>query len=650
MANVSFLTKSRLLAGAGVSLFVVAMLAQEPVIMTVNGVDVPKSEFEYLFRKNSQQQLAPQSIEEYAEMFKLYKLKVADAKAAGIDTTSAFRKEMAQYRRELAAPYLTDSTYLYKLIDEAALREKEEVETSHIMLFKTRSASENREKRQRIDSIRNALLAGADFAEMASKYSEDKGMADASGSLGYIPAGRFPYFFELAAYETPEGQISEVVESPAGYHIIKAGKHRPAKGRIRASHIMKMVPRGATEADEARAKHQIDSLYSIVKDNPAMFAEIAKKNSDDPGSAKEGGDLSWFGPGMMVPQFENAAYALSDEEISEPVKSAYGWHIIMRTGSKGTPDAAELKEPLLKRMSSPQDERNKLIHQHQIETLARKHNASIVASTVENLKKEISTTGIDSLFFETFTYGPQASESIFIIDGKGIPVSDYAAFIKKVRSKDADEAMAILDSTIENFYDSRLTVVEEDWLYENTPAYRNLIDEYHDGSLLYEISLRNVWDKAAKDKAGLEEYFKANRSKYKWERPHVKGYLVQTVDDSLANVIRDRMAQLPADSLMQKVRKEFPGKMRIDRVLVEQGDNPMVDNIMFGGPKGKTVADKFKTYFLYEGRIVEAPEEAADVKGQVTGDYQNALEAAWIKELKKKYKVKINSKELKKMK
>ena len=137
-----------------------AFAAKDPVIMTVNGVDVPKSEFEYLYNKNSQQQINPQTLEEYVEMFKLYKMKVADARAEGIDTTASFLKETEQYRHDLAAPYLTDSIYINQLVQEAYDRSKEEVEAYHIMLFKTRDAAANVSLRQRIDSLESVLKAG----------------------------------------------------------------------------------------------------------------------------------------------------------------------------------------------------------------------------------------------------------------------------------------------------------------------------------------------------------------------------------------------------------------------------------------------------------------------------------------------------------
>ena len=248
--------RNKILVGAGLSACALAWAAKDPVIMTINGVDVPKSEFEYLYHKNSQQQLAPQPLEEYAEMFKVYKLKVADAKACGIDTTASFRKEMLQYRRELAAPFLADSAYINQLVSEAAQRSAEDVEASHIMMLKSRDAAENHRQRMRLDSIRQELLKGGDFTDLAVRFSQDKSVTFNKGYMGYISSGRFPYDFESAVYTTPEGEISEIVESPAGYHLVKAGKRRPSRGKVEAAHIMKMVPKTATEADKIKAKEE----------------------------------------------------------------------------------------------------------------------------------------------------------------------------------------------------------------------------------------------------------------------------------------------------------------------------------------------------------------------------------------------------------
>ena len=198
--------KTKILAGslALISAGAIAWAAKDSVIMTVNGVDVPKSEFEYLYHKNSQQQDSnqlqdPQTLDEYVGLFELYKMKVADAKAAGIDTTASYVAEMKQYSRELANPYVADSVFLNRLVDEAYQRMQEEVDASHIMLSKGQNYDENQRALLLADSLRSLLLNGADFADLARRYSTDRTARDNGGDLGYITAGRFPYAFEVAA-------------------------------------------------------------------------------------------------------------------------------------------------------------------------------------------------------------------------------------------------------------------------------------------------------------------------------------------------------------------------------------------------------------------------------------------------------------------
>lgn len=256
--------------------------AKDEVIMKVNGHDVTRSEFEYLYNKNRQQQVDPQTLEEYAEMFKIYKLKVADALDQRLDTLPAFVQEMAQYRTDLSAPYMTDSLFINNLVKEAYDRSREEVEAFHIMLAKSNNQVENKAVRQRADSIHSVLTAGGDFSALAAQYSIDRGSSANGGRMGYITEGRFPYAFEKAAFSLAPGEISEVVESPQGYHILKGGKHRPARGSVLVEHIMKMQPQNSTPEEKAAIKTKIDSIYQAVKQNPEKFEELARQLSDDP--------------------------------------------------------------------------------------------------------------------------------------------------------------------------------------------------------------------------------------------------------------------------------------------------------------------------------------------------------------------------------
>lgn len=236
------------------------------------------------------------------------------------------------------------------------------------------------------------------------------------------------------------------------------------------------------------------------------------------------------------------------------------------------------------------------------------------------------------------------------IDGKNVTASAMFANLGKMKVEDPAAAAAAIENMINNFYARELVNAEEDWLYANNADYRNLLNEYNDGSLLYEISVQKVWDKASSDTEGLKKYFEAHRGDYSWTEPHVKGFLVQAANDSVANAVRARLNSLPSDSIMIKAKKEFSGKAQIDRVLAVKGANAMVDNVMFGGPEVKPQSSAYTTYFLYEPRLINAPESLDDVKGQVTSDYQNELESLWVEELKKAYPVKVNQKEIKKIK
>ena len=399
--------------------------------------------------------------------------------------------------------------------------------------------------------------------------------------MGYIVAGRFPYGFEKAAFTLAPGEISEVVESPQGWHILKGGNKRPARGTVLVEHIMKMVPATATADQQAAAKASIDSIYNVVVANPAVFEDLARELSDDKGSGRQGGKLNWFGAGMMVEPFDSASFAIQVDEISRPVRSQFGWHVIRKLDAKGPASLEEMKPGMLKRFANPQEERYALVEKNTIDRLRKKH------------KKAIANQQMD------------------------------------------DEAVKQL---------------EYDWLYANEPDYRNLLNEYREGSLLYEASLREVWDKAAKDEQGLSDYFTAHRDDYKWTKPHVKGILVQATNDSVADLVRAELLKMSDDAGLKAARKQFAGKASIERILLEEGQNAMVDNVMFGGAPVKPNNKKYTVYFVFDPKVLNAPETMSDVRSLVTGDYQNQLERDWVERLKSKYPVKVNEKVLKKIK
>lgn len=642
--------KKTVAAGLGACAIALAFAAKDPVIMKVNGVDVPKSEFEYLYNKNSQQQINPQTLDEYVEMFKLYKMKVADARAEGIDTMASFKQETEQYRHDLAAPYLADSVFLNKLVQEAYDRSQQEAEAYHIMLFKSRNFGQNADIRRRADSLLNVLKQGGDFTDLAKRFSQDRGSSSRGGRMGWIVSGTFPVAFEMEAWKLPEGQVSsEVVESPVGYHILKGGKHRKARGKVQVAHILK-ITKGKDEAAQAKALKDIDSLYKVVMANPDDFQKVASKESEDRGSARQGGTLPLFGAGEMVEEFDSAAFALADGEISRPVKTSYGYHIIKRMGSQPVPSLNEMKAQQLARFTSPQDPRYNLIRDNQIKRFAKKHKGSLNAANIARIRGAVEKQGLDSAFFANWTAMPQAALTVMSVEGKNVPVGEFLGTFDKVVIPASQNAVDFFDNQLNEFYAARLTSAEEASLEKTQPDYRNLLKEYVDGSLLYEVSVRKVWDKAAKDTEGLKNYFEQNRANYKWTDPHAKGILVQAANDSVAGLIRARAAELGKDSLINTLRKDFSGEAQFDRVLVSKGTNKMVDYLLFGGPEVKPSNNKYSVLFMIDPRVILEPEEVNDVKGLVTSDYQNEYQAAWEKELREKYPVTVDEKVLKKVK
>lgn len=626
-----------------------AVMAKEPAVMKIAGEEVPASEFLYLYNKNNQQQLVPQSIDDYVEMFKIYKMKVADAKSLGIDTTESFKKEMAQYRRELAAPYIADSAFINSMIDQAFEHSGEEVEVSFIKVPKSRMPQENQRNKALADTLVVQLRNGADFAQIAKAFSQDVA-ADQGGYHGFMTFGRLPYNFEEALYSTRQGEISDVIELSDGYYILKPGQRRPSRGKVEAAHILKltnMLP----ENERAQRKQQIDSIYALLKENPQRFGELAKSFSDDKMSARQEGKLPAFGSGEMLPEFEQVAFSLGVGEISEPFESRYGWHIIKKSGEMAPPTKDEVKEMVSQKMNNPQDERYRVIKEREMSALVAKHKGELNEELIKRMKTDASAAGIDSLYLANWTTIPNASLKAGTVGGKTVTPSDILSPLKNSKDVPAEMAEQVIDRLASRALEMAALEAEEELLYQTETDYRNLLDEYTDGSLLYEVSLMKVWDKGSKDEEGLNNYFNQHRADFKWKSPHAKGVLVQSLNDSVSNLVRQRLEVMPVNlETLSTLRKEFSGKAVMDIVVVEEGVNPMVDNIMFGGPAAKTKFLNFTDYFMFNPRLIEAPEEMSDVRADVATAYQNELEQEWIKELKAKYPVKVNKKVIEKLK
>ena len=625
---------------------ILAIAKGDPVLMTINGKDIKLSEFEYLYHKNNQQQVEKETLEQYVDRFVLYKQKVADAEAAGIDTTEVFIKEFEGYRKDLAAPYMVeDTTYHWQMVTEAYERYKKEIDIDHFMLPLGSTPEATEESMALMDSIRNCVLAGERWETLVDQYSSDPSKTRNHGHYSYISAGMFPYSFENVVYSTPIGEVSRPFKTPYGVHMIRVNNTRD-RNDAHAKHILRLFPQDPTPEQKAQCKAEIDSIYAVLLSG-ANFEEVAKACSQD-GSARNGGELGWFGRGRMVQPFENIAFDLPDGAISEPFETQFGYHIIKKV-AHGVAPLSELRSGIENAIS--RDERAGMIRERRLSDLKNKYNFSLNTAFESFLDQTLGNNAskYDSAYvaqniansaMQLFTYGKKQS----------VLVSALAPVLNtKTQFVTGEDAKKYILSQVDGLAEKALTDYHSRELVESNPEYRNLINEYRDGMLLFEISNRRVWKAANKDTVGLEQYFAAHRDNYNWTEPHFKGIILSAKNDTVLNLVKADMKVMAADTLTDGLHHKYGSDIRMERMVVKKGENTLADYLGFHEGE-KPERKGYTEFMILEGGVIEQPEEMADVRGAVTSDYQDVLEQRWKEELAAKYPAKINKKVLKQVK
>jgi peptidyl-prolyl cis-trans isomerase SurA len=207
-----------------------------------------------------------------------------------------------------------------------------EYNASHILVRLPEQSSPERieEARARALKARSEALGGVDFARLAATYSDAPDALE-GGSLGWRSHERLPELFAAALSRLKPGEVSEPLRSPAGFHVLKLHDRRDAAGgaapltQTRARHIL---VRTSELVSEAEARRRIADLRERIVNGNAEFGALAKAHSDDTASAARGGELDWVHPGDTVPEFERALQELKPGELSQPVRTPFGYHLI----------------------------------------------------------------------------------------------------------------------------------------------------------------------------------------------------------------------------------------------------------------------------------------------------------------------------------
>jgi peptidyl-prolyl cis-trans isomerase SurA len=615
------------------------------ILMTIGESGTEAGEFIRMYRK-SHEPGKPLPVDDYLQQFSLFKQKVADAVSEGYDTTRTYKNELNGYRNQLAQNYLTDTQTKENLLRKAYQRSLTEINAWHILIALPENASTDDTLKawQKAMDVRERILKGEAFEQVARGTSDDQSVKINGGNLGYFTVFQMIMPFEDAVYSLKKGSISQPVRTSFGYHIIKVADKRPSKGKILVAHIMKNAPPGTSDSDVRKAEQEINSIYLDLKSG-ASFSDLAKKHSDHKESAVKGGVLNWFGAGEMISEFSEAAFALPDTgNFTKPFRTIYGWHIVKLLDKKG-PGTFEESSSYLESK----------INQSYLYSLSKK-------SFTDKLKKEYKFR-VNNIAYNWFI---ENTDTLVIQGLKGYDLStlsasilysfadqtltpaEFAEYITKRGSmmitRDSSQFISRL---LETCSSDQIISYENSILEKKYPEFRYLMNEFHDGILLFEISNKKVWNRINTDSLGLHAFYENHKYKY-LSKKQIEARIITLKradgDKALASAYKKFSGKADLDRrLMAKFNKKNDTVLFIKNGKWTEGDDPDIDKIEWTRGSHQIHKNGFPSIIIIKKVADPVPLKFEDVEEIMMTEYQEYLENDWIKQLKEKYNVKIDS-------
>jgi len=623
----------------------------EDVLMTIDDQPVLASEFKRVYLKNLDLVLeeSQKSVDGYLKLFVDYKLKVAEAYSQGFDQSDTYKKDFSKYEEQLSRNYIFENKVTSELAKEAFERNLEEIEASHILIMVNYDAvpRDTLAAFNKIKGIRDRALK-EDFTALARETSEEPGIEKSGGNLGYFTAFALVYPFETAAYATEVGEVSEIIRTQFGYHIIKVHDRRMKEPEITVSHIMISTKEGTSSyVPEAR----IGELYVLLEQGD-LFESLAKQYSDDKNSGKNGGRIKRFSKGdLRSSVFEEAAYKLENPgDISKPIKTEFGWHIIRLEEKHPLPTYEEKREILERRVK--EGSRSKIVTQ-------------AVKVKIKEKFGFVNGTGY-SPYFDTYvgdevvkrkwvydTIPASENKKMFTIGDRDFYFDDFARFIQKRQytSKRYISRITLMTDFYDEFETLQLKTYFREKLELENEEYAGIISEYRDGLLIFDVMGKNVWRKAKKDSVGQLQYFEDHKLKYQWKTRVDVEILATTKED-----VVDELEKLMKEG---KTGKEIRGLLNKDnevnvlltKGVFEIGRSELPSGFLPNMGVSKIYTENESFIIINVKEITPpGPKTFEEIKGRVLSDYQTFIEEQWMEQLRAKYKVEINKKTLKKLK
>ncbi len=646
----------KLIIGFLVLCLITSAFAQEKTLLEIDDEKVTVDEFLHIYKKNNSQKdaMAYEAMKEYMELFVNFKLKVHEAQVLGMDTTKSFIQELSGYRSQLAQPYLTDKNVEDELIQEAYDRMKYDINVSHILIKADNTASpeDTLKAWNEINKVYQKLLKGEDFVKLAREYSEDESVAINDGNLGYRTVFGLVYNFETEMYNTKVGEFSKPFRTRFGYHILKVNDKRPAKGKFKVAHIMKVIPQGSGKALDQKAQKEMKDIEKQLQEG-ADFAELAMEFSEDRKSAEKGGELGWVSVGgRMIKEFEEAVFSLNKPgDISSILKTNYGYHIIKLIDVEPIKEFDEVKHDIKSKISN--SARTSRSRESIIKLLMQEYNAEILESNV----KEMYMIVTDSIFEGSWSIEEYTDLSGIVLEfaDKKYTQKDFADYLMKFnRKQNPQNIISFVDNSFKMFVNKKVIMYEESILEEKYPAFKYLIKEYHDGILLFELTDKTVWSKAIIDTVGLESFYEKNKANYMWDyRYQVNEY--QCNNSKTAKKLKKYLYKdWDQQKIMDKLNKKDSTAVIIKSSnLVEKGAKLDIDKLLAANDI-KEEDNYIKVISVSDSNLLKSIKVIGprirtlnEARGIITAEYQNFLEKKWLEELHNKYKVVVHDDVLK---
>jgi peptidyl-prolyl cis-trans isomerase SurA len=625
---------------------------KKDILLTVDGKPVYTSEFKRVYSKNLDlvKDESQKEVEGYLNLFIDYKIKVAEAYAQNLDKDETYISEFNQYRDQLSRNYIFENKVTSELSLEAYDRSLNEINANHILILSKYDdvPQDTLKAYNKIKAIYSRAKAGEDFVALVKEASEEPNADKSGGNLGYFSVFAMVYPFETAAYNTKVGDVSEIVRTQFGYHILKINDRRKRGGQITTSHIM-LSDKGANRTFVP--EDRINELYALLQQGED-FAKLAEQYSEDKNSAKKGGELQKFRRGeLRAPKFEEVAFSLENAgDFSKPIKSQFGWHIIKLNEKHSIPTYEEEKEAIEKKVKN--GVRSKIVTSALNGQIKEKYGYQEVTDYVPFFNIYVS----DDVLKKKWEYDTIANAQdrvIFTIGKKEVRFSDFAKFIVERQKQQftAEEKSHLLTEFYYEFEADQLKNHFRDNLEFENDQYAGTISEYRNGLLIFDVMNKNIWMKAKNDTIGLQKYYETVKGDYLWNDRVDAVIVTSTTADSSMEVRKLLINNRTNEEIKEVLNVDDKVNVIISEGVFEKGQRELPDNFEMKEGVSEIYSNKDGFTIVKVNKIIPTdikPLEA--VKGKVMSDYQNDLESRWMEGLRDKYKVQIHKRALKRVK